>query len=87
MTWWLLAGAAAGGWAGRLAGLGELGAGAGAVGAWLVHSLLYPRVACWWCGGQPRRRDETGVFWRNCWVCGGTGQRRRIGARILARHR
>lgn len=89
MIWWVVGGfLAGGGLAEHLApALAQWGGGAGAVAGWLAHSLVYPRVACTWCSGNPKRRDGSGRVWRNCFVCGGSGQRRRVGARVLRRHR
>jgi hypothetical protein len=56
------------------------------VGTYIARCLYSPRAKCWWCHGKPKRFDSEGAF-RNCWVCKGSGQRRRLGAKILARHR
>lgn len=52
----------------------------------VVHALLRPRAKCLRCDGKPREHG-IGGFWRNCWLCGGSGQRRRLGAKVLSRHR
>lgn len=48
--------------------------------------LFDPRTPCWWCRGVAKRFNSEGHF-HLCWICGGSGQRRRMGAKILARHR
>ena len=54
---------------------------------YFLSTLRSPHSMCWWCGGNSKRKDGTGINFHLCPVCKGKGSRLRWGARVRPRYR